>query len=300
VTPHYYDFLALGAATCWATSAVISAEPAKHLGAIAFVRWRMFFVALLLWTIAAIASTLPPLNVNTWGLMALSGLIGIFLGDTTLFAAMNRLGPRRSGVLFATHALFTAFLGYLFLDERLGAQVYMGAAITVAGVMVAVAWGQHNTAAPAWDDSPNTLSGILLALTAAFAQALGALIAKPAMDMDGGFDPVLASAIRVTTALLALVAVGLFRPQLGRSTQPVNRRVLWQTAVSGWVGMGLGVGLLLWSLREGPVGSAGVLSALSPVIILPLLWLKFGRAPARGAWLGALLAILGVALVLLR
>ena len=300
MTPHYYDFLALGAATCWATSAVISAEPAKHLGAIAFVRWRMFFVALLLWTIAAIASTLPPLNVNTWGLMALSGLIGIFLGDTTLFAAMNRLGPRRSGVLFATHALFTAFLGYLFLDERLGAQVYMGAAITVAGVMVAVAWGQHKTAAPAGDDSPNTLSGILLALTAAFAQALGALIAKPAMDMDGGFDPVLASAIRVTTALLALVAVGLFRPQLGRSTQPVNRRVLWQTAVSGWVGMGLGVGLLLWSLREGPVGSAGVLSALSPVIILPLLWLKFGRAPARGAWLGALLAILGVALVLLR
>jgi len=56
----------------------------------------------------------------------------------------------------------------------------------------------------------------------------------------------------------------------------------------------------LWSLREGPVGSAGVLSALSPVIILPLLWLKFGRAPASGAWIGAILAIAGVALVLLR
>ncbi len=300
MTPHYYDFLALGAATCWAASAVISAEPAKHLGAIAFVRWRMFFVALLLWSIAVFASRFLPLGMDTWGLMALSGLVGIFLGDTTLFAAMNRLGPRRSGVLFATHALFTALLGYLFLNERLGAQVYLGAAITVAGVMVAVAWGQHKSAAYPWDSSPNTLSGIALALTAAFAQALGALIAKPAMDLSGGFDPVLASAVRVTTALLALVLVGFISPRFGRAQQPPTRHVLFQTAVSGWVGMGLGVGLLLWSLREGPVGSAGVLSALSPVIILPLLWLKFGRAPASGAWIGAILAIAGVALVLLR
>ena len=238
--------------------------------------------------------------MDTWGLMALSGLIGIFLGDTTLFAAMNRLGPRRSGVLFATHALFTALLGYLFLNERLGTQVYLGAAITVTGVMVAVAWGQHKSAAHPWDSSPNTLSGIALALTAAFAQALGALIAKPAMDLSGGFDPVLASAVRVTTALLALVLVGFISPRFGRAQQPPTRQVLFQTAVSGWVGMGLGVGLLLWSLREGPVGSAGVLSALSPVIILPLLWLKFGRAPASGAWIGAILAIAGVALVLLR
>ena len=287
-------------ATCWAASAVISAEPAKHLGAIAFVRWRMFFVALLLWSIAVFASRFPPLGMDTWGLMVLSGLVGIFLGDTTLFAAMNRLGPRRSGVLFATHALFTALLGYLFLNERLGAQVYLGAAITVAGVMVAVAWGQHKSAAHPWDSSPNTLSGIALALTAAFAQALGALIAKPAMDLSGGFDPVLASAVRVTTALLALVLVGFISPRFGRAQQPPTRHVLFQTAVSGWVGMGLGVGLLLWSLREGPVGSAGVLSALSPVIILPLLWLKFGRAPASGAWIGAILAIAGVALVLLR
>ena len=260
----------------------------------------MFFVALLLWSIAVFASRFPPLGMDTWGLMVLSGLVGIFLGDTTLFAAMNRLGPRRSGVLFATHALFTALLGYLFLNERLGAQVYLGAAITVAGVMVAVAWGQHKSAAHPWDSSPNTLLGIALALTAAFAQALGALIAKPAMDLSGGFDPVLASAVRVTTALLALVLVGFISPRFGRAQQPPTRHVLFQTAVSGWVGMGLGVGLLLWSLREGPVGSAGVLSALSPVIILPMLWLKFGRAPASGAWIGAILAIAGVALVLLR
>jgi hypothetical protein len=44
-------------------------------------------------------------------LLALSGLIGIFIGDTALFACMNRLGPRRSGVLFATHAIVFDFAG---------------------------------------------------------------------------------------------------------------------------------------------------------------------------------------------
>jgi drug/metabolite transporter (DMT)-like permease len=60
------------------------------------------------------------------------------------------------------------------------------------------------------------------------------------------------------------------------------------------------MGLLLWALRDGPVGSVGVLSGLSPVLILPMLWWKLGRAPAAGAWLGALIAVLGTALVVAR
>jgi hypothetical protein len=47
--PHYYDLLALGAATCWAASGLLSAEPSKHLGAIAYVRWRMLSVAVLMY-----------------------------------------------------------------------------------------------------------------------------------------------------------------------------------------------------------------------------------------------------------
>jgi hypothetical protein len=38
----------------------------------------------------------------------------------------------------------------------------------------------------------------------------------------------------------------------------------------------------------------------APVVLLPLLWLRLGRAPAPGAWLGASLTVVGTALILLR
>ena len=296
----HYDLLALGAATCWAASGLLSAAPSKALGAIAFVRWRMMTVTFVLWLLVALFSQLPPLAVNTWGVMVASGLVGIFVGDTLLFAAMNRLGPRRTGVLFASHALFSALLGYLFLSERLGVQAYIGAGVTVAGVMVAVAWGNSKTNVSEWDSAPSTVAGVSLALLAALGQATGALIAKPALGGDLGFDPVAASAVRVTAAVSALWLWRVVNPGSASAHSPLTWTLLKQTAISSWVGMGLGMGLLLWALRDGPVGSVGVLSGLSPVLILPMLWWTFRSAPAPGAWIGAAVAVLGTAMVVAR
>jgi uncharacterized membrane protein len=296
----HYDLLALGAATCWAASGLLSAAPSKALGAIAFVRWRMTTVTFVLWLLVALFSQLPPLAVNTWGVMVASGLVGIFVGDTLLFAAMNRLGPRRTGVLFASHALFSALLGYLFLSERLGVQAYIGAGVTVAGVMVAVAWGNSKTNVSEWDSAPSTVAGVSLAVLAALGQATGALIAKPALGGDLGFDPVAASAVRVTAAVSALWLWRVVNPRSASAHSPLTWTLLKQTAISSWVGMGLGMGLLLWALRDGPVGSVGVLSGLSPVLILPMLWWTFRSAPAPGAWIGAAVAVLGTAMVVAR
>jgi uncharacterized membrane protein len=296
----HYDLLALGAATCWAASGLLSAAPSKALGAIAFVRWRMTTVTFVLWLLVALFSQLPPLAVDTWGVMVASGLVGIFVGDTLLFAAMNRLGPRRTGVLFASHALFSALLGYLFLSERLGVQAYIGAGVTVAGVMVAVAWGNSKTNVSEWDSAPSTVAGVSLALLAALGQATGALIAKPALGGDLGFDPVAASAVRVTAAVSALWLWRVVNPRSASAHSPLTWTLLKQTAISSWVGMGLGMGLLLWALRDGPVGSVGVLSGLSPVLILPMLWWTFRSAPAPGAWIGAAVAVLGTAMVVAR
>src|SRR5690606_25206683 len=95
----------------------MSATASTHLGAFAFTRWRMLCAALMLWLIAAVSGGWATWAVASLGLLVLSGIIGIFIGATALFAAMNRLGPRRAGVLFATHALFSVVLAYIFLGE---------------------------------------------------------------------------------------------------------------------------------------------------------------------------------------
>jgi drug/metabolite transporter (DMT)-like permease len=55
--------------------------------------------------------------------------------------------------------------------------------------------------------------------------------------------------------------------------------------------------LLMAALHQGDVGIVSTLSSMTPVLILPLVWLRSGEAPPPRAWLGALLAIGGTALV---
>lgn len=298
----FQDVLALGAATCWAASTLLSANPSKQLGALRFVRWRMFLVLVLLWPAVALLGRWEHVNWGTATAMVLSGIVGITLGDSALFAAMNRLGPRRTGVLFATHALFSAALGFVFLGERLGLQAYAGALLTVSGVMVAVGWGHRSQTVDIWEPDGPMRVGVGLALLAAACQALGALIAKPALSGDGALDPALALAMRVSAAWLALVVLQPF-PRLNRTagaTAPLNWQVLKETAISGWTGMGVGMGLLLWALSLGSVGAVGVLSSVSPVLVLPMLWWIYRRPPAWGAWIGAACAVGGTALMMSR
>lgn len=294
-----YEFLALGAAACWAVGSVLAAGPASHLGAFAFTRWRMLLVALMLWAVLAVTGGWRTLDLNAGGPLVLSGLVGIFIGDTALFAAMNRLGPRRCGVLFATHAVFSAGLGMLWLGERMGLQAVLGSALTLGGVMTAILLGKHRNEDHAWERNRGRAGvGVALALLAALCQALGSLIAKPVMT--SGVDPIAASALRVTVACSAhFVLLGL-GVKLAQAHQRPTAAVLTQTAINGFIGMGLGMTLILLALKSGDAGMVGILSSVSPVLVLPLLWLKLGRAPAPGAWLGAVLTVAGTATLLAR
>ncbi|NCN97195.1 MAG: DMT family transporter, partial [Rhodoferax sp.] len=238
-------------------------------------------------------------DVHAWGVMAVSGLVGIFIGDTALFSAINRLGPRRAGVLFATHAAFSAALGFIWLGERMSLQAFLGAVLTLAGVMLAIVLGRHKNETHAWEaDHGHIGLGVALALVAALCQAVGSLIAKPVMATQ--VDPVMASAVRVTVATVAhfvLLAAGF---RAARAQQTPTLRVLAQTGLNGFIAMGIGMTLVLLALEKGDVGMVAILSSVSPILVLPLLWFQLKRAPALGAWVGASLTVVGTALILWR
>ncbi|MCG6220628.1 DMT family transporter, partial [Vibrio diabolicus] len=138
-----YEWLALASASLWAVAALISVTPARHLGAFAYSRWRMFLVTLMLGTMSLFTGGWQTLSTSTLPLLALSGLVGIFIGDTALFACMNRLGPRRSGLLFSCHALFSALLGLWLFNEQLTGWRLLGALLVFSGVMLAILFGRR-------------------------------------------------------------------------------------------------------------------------------------------------------------
>jgi drug/metabolite transporter (DMT)-like permease len=141
-------------------------------------------------------------------------------------------------------------------------------------------------------------AGVALGLLAALCQAVSSLIAKPVMV--SGVDPVAATAVRVTATCVAQLVL-LWSGYAGaRALNPATPRILLQVGWIGFLGMGVGMSLVLLALQHGTVGMVAILSSVSPVLVLPLLWLRLGRAPAPGAWLGAALTVLGTAVVLLR
>ena len=212
---------------------------------------------------------------------------------------MNRLGPRRTGVLFATNAFFSAVIGFWVFDERMGVQALLGGVLVIAGVMTAIVLGRHKDESHAFEATHGSVvAGIGLGLMAALCQALGAMIAKPVMA--GGIDPIAATAVRVSATCTAQFVLLWSGFAAAKEQQPINRRILSRVALIGFIGMGVGMTLILLALKYGDVGTVGILSSVSPVLVLPLLWLRLGRAPARGAWLGAGLTVLGTVLVVLR
>lgn len=292
-----HELAALGTATCWATTGIIASDAIRVLGAFHFNLIRLVFVTLLLAGIVLASGTLVLPGWQGVAVLAVSGVVGILLGDTLNFAAVGRLGPRRAGAVFALNAPMAAVLGGLVLGEQLGGQAWAGIAVTVAGVALAIL-GRPASGAHRLEQVWGGLGvGVLFGLGAALGQATGALIARP--YMAGGLDPYVGSLIRVGASGLAMGVMAAL-PLAPPRPREVSRNVLLLTGLTALIGLLLGMTLFLYALQGSQTGIIATLSATSPVIILPLLWLRTGRPPSAMSWAGGLLAVIGLGLIFTR
>ena len=292
------ELAALGAALCWALASLVAAGAARALGGIAFTRVRMVLVALMLGAFLAVAGA-TAVAPEDWAALAVSGIVGIAVGDTALFVCLERLGPRRTAILFSTNAPFTVALAWVLLGEALSAQALGGCALVAAGVAVAIAHGTRAGPVDAWESVRGSLAvGVAIGLLAALGQSVGSLLATPALER--GTDAATVATVRIVAALAALYAMRLALPGRTRALGPMTPALLGRLALSGLLGMALGMTLLLWAFEHGSVGLSAALSSTTPVLMVPLIWLVSGERPAPGAWAGAALAVAGAAMIVLR
>jgi drug/metabolite transporter (DMT)-like permease len=294
------EFAALCAALCWSLSGIIAAKPARHVGPMAFVRIRMSIVVTLLslWLIVngQLGTQVLHLPLPQIGVLALSGIVGIWLGDATLFMCMNRLGPRRSAILFATNAPMQVILGILFLNETLTSTTFFGCVLVVIGTYLAIVFGKRKTQLHEWEAIQGLLIiGVIYGLVAAFGQAVGALIAKPVLE--AGVTAIGATTIRVGAAVVILWLCFLLPLPHQRILNKPTPRIWLGMIASGMLGMAVGMSLLLYALKHGDLGTTAILSSVSTTLMLPLLWIVTKERPAIGAWAGAALVVLGIAAI---
>lgn len=293
------ELAAVGASLCFAVAGLLAVEPSRVLGAIRFNRIRMLVVTILLLTVSLVSGGIETLSMDVLPVLATSGLVGIFLGDTFLFAGLRRVGPRRNAVMFAFNAPLTAIAGIFFLDEVLSFPVFLGCLLVTSGVVIAIAYGRRPSTSSHWEDVRGSLSlGLLFGFLAAAGQAGGILLSRPLME-KGGLDPVAGSVVRVGIAALALCTIyGWAVRGTARDHSVWTRIIILKTIGSGVIGMGVGMTLVMFALTGGEAGIVSTLSSAAPIMMLPFLWLTSQERPALGAWIGALIVFLGTWLIL--
>lgn len=294
---YIFEIAALGAALCWTIGGIIATASSRHLGAFAFTRLRMsqVFVMLLL-IVAFTGSWRSVISMDQIIVLALSGLVGIFLGDIALFATLRRIGPRRTAVMFSSNGPISAMIGFFVLGEVLQPVVFFGVVLVVVGVVVVILNRQPVGEVHELEKSHGNMTwAVFCGLLAATGQAAGAVIAKPILEQ--GVDPFAASLIRVAAAVICLYLVMILPLKGVRAQNPYTKKYFWQTALSGFLGMAIGMSLLLFALKGGKVGVVTTLSSITPVLILPIIWWQTKKCPSIYAWLGALVVVVGSALI---
>lgn len=285
---------ALTAALCWAVGGLIAVTPVNRLGPTGFNRIRMPLAFIMLSVMAFFTGGWSNVDFSYIWYIFFSSIIGIFIGDSALFYTMNKMGPRRTSILFATSAPMTAIISFIVFREKLSFPQIAGCSIVLFGVFMAIVFGTTANQHHKWEQvKGSAFWGVLTGLISAFCQASGAIIIKPVMEL--GADPISISALRVGISSVFVITYSWIRSNRQNSSEyskPTIGLVAW-IACCGFIGMGLGMTLLLFGLSKGEAGIITTLAATTPVMMLPLLWFKTGERPALGSWFGAILTVVG-------
>lgn len=286
------ELAALAAALCWAATGLFFTEAARRIGATAVNLLRLPIAWVLLSTaIVASGTSLASLDGGRVLLLALSGLLGLTLGDLALFAALVRIGPRLSSLLMALAPAFATLAGLAILGERPTLRALAGMATTLGGVAWVV--GERTPGTPS---APGRGRAVALAVVAAACQGVGLVLAK--RGMAGEVPPLAATWVRMGVATLGMGALALGSGRLaGFSLSDLLRRAARPVLGGAVFGPFVGVWLSLVAARYADVAVAATLMATTPVLIIPLLVWHEGYRPTWRAVLGASVTVVGVALL---
>ena len=292
----FYYWIAIAAALCWAVASLVSADVTRTIGGLAFNRLRLFFVSIMLMSYTYYFNTWSTINIEYLTIIIISGIIGIFLGDTFLFIALQKLGPRRNNILFSLAAPFTVIINILFLNKNISFINVLGCFVVFFGVVIAIAYGDKKSSNHRWETIEGSLYiGVILAICAALCQSIGLIMMKPILDK--GADPIASAAIRTVISFTLLSITFFLNYEIFNSKTNLTIRIIFQSIISGFLGMALGMSLLLIALQNADAGIVATLSSTSPIMILFLLWIITKRVPTIGAWFGTFIAIFGTGLI---
>lgn len=288
---------ALTAAFLWASSSIVYRFLGQSIPPLSLNILKGFVALALIQLTLTLTSQSATWYLEAWRiwLLTASGIVGIGLGDTAYFFALNCLGARRTLVLETLAPPLGALLAFIFVGEIVAPVAILGIAITLAGVIWVI--GEQTVTERIKDRR-----GIVWAVAAAVAQAGGAVMSRIAL-LDSDTSPLASSLIRIGAGVVIAIAIS-FLPAF------TNERIFQQKLLSfrlpprtlGIVALAavgstyLGIWLQQISLKYTSTGIAQTLLATSPLFVIPLSMIMGEKVSLRAIF-GVCVAVMGISLL---
>lgn len=296
------ELAALGTACCWTVSSMAFSIAGRRMGSLSLNLIRLVIAFLLVTTYCGVRrGMLLPFDapLHSWLWLLASGLVGYVLGDICLFRAFVLIGPRLSMLLMALAPPIAAILGFFLLNERLSPLGIVGMIVTIVGVAWVI---QERADATMENHTPASKEerrqGILLGLGGALGQAVGFVLGKVGM---GDYDPVASGQIRILAGSFGFAAI-ITSIGWWRKTRDAirDKTALGFASLGAFAGPFVGVSLSLVAAQLTEAGIAATIMSTTPVLIIPVVILTKQERVSLQAGLGALVAVIGVAMLCVR
>ncbi len=296
--PIYGEIAALSTALCWAFGSTLFTIAGTRIGSANVNRGRLVVAAIFLSAMHMVLTGTPvPINASQyqWFWLGLSGIVGFIIGDGMLFEAFIIMGPRLSMLMMSLVPIMSALLGWIFLGESLNLVEICAIVITVAGISWVVAdKGKKSSHIGA----KKLTLGILCGIGGALGQTGGLVLSKK--GLEGGFPALSGNLIRVISATIILwlitIAIGKVRTTFESYR---DSKALLALSAASFFGPFVGVWLSLISIKYTRLGIATTLMSLTPIFLIPITRIVFKERITAGAVAGTVIAVGGVAILLL-
>jgi len=231
-------------------------------------------------------------TIGMWGLVSLSGFIGITLADTLFFMALNRLGAGMNAVVDCVYAPSMTLMAIAFLGERPTVGIIVGGSLILLGILV----GGVTRPEPG-RTRRDLVTGFLLGAASMILVSASVVFMKRVFTVE--------NLIPITAGRLLVGSLFLLPPVLARRRYRESFLALlkpsrhWGTAVPGSI-LGGAVAMLGWiaGFTYIDITVASVLNQFSTIYIFILATvvlrerLTARRAAAIGLALGGAIVVL--------
>ncbi len=130
-----------------------------------------------------LGTILPSASGPQWFWLGTSGVVGLGIGDSGLFAAYVTLGPRRSLLVYAMAPIFASLGAYVMLGETIPAVAAVGIALTLGGVVLVILEREEHSGEVPLSKKLKSY-GVFFALVAAIGQGVGLVLAKKGIELN--------------------------------------------------------------------------------------------------------------------